>query len=127
MTKWTYEFNLKTDIWRQGLFDTKEEAIEEAKSELKYYDYSDGTIRIGECKEVLNYGIDVDSVLEDISESVYSEVGEAAEDYLRYVNKNEKEELNDKLNEVFFEWQEKYGHKPEYYTIENEEFINIKE
>ena len=73
----------------------------------------------------MNYGIDVDDLLERINAVTYDDVGEVAEDYLYDVTRNHKEELEEKLNEVFYAWQEKYNYKPYFYTIKDEEVIEL--
>lgn len=124
MDKWTYEISENSDIWRGGIFDSKEEAIKEANSEAIEYDKD--TFRIGIIEEVFNYGIDVDDALERINAITYDEVGEVAEDYLYDVTKKHKEELQDKLNEVFYKWQEKYNYKPTFYKVISEEVVEVK-
>jgi len=120
---WTYTLDMNTDTWNGGLFNSKEEAIKEAVEEAKYN--NDKQFKVGLCEEVFNYGIDVDDLLERISDNVYEEVGEVAEDYLDDVTKEHRDELEDNLNKVFREWQEKYKYKPSYYNIISEEVINI--
>lgn len=122
--KWCYELNVNSEIWRGSVCDSKEEAIKEATSEA----VQDGIneFKIGRVEDVSNYGIDVDDALERINATMYDEVGEVAEDYLFDVTKEHQEELEQKLNEVFFAWQEKYKYKPTFYTIEAEEIIEVK-
>lgn len=122
--KWSYELDINSDIWGCGVFNSREEAIEEATKEALIDDIK--RFKIGQCKEVFNYGIDADEVLERIAEETYEDVGEVAEDYLDDVTREHKEELQDKLNEVFYEWQEKYNYKPYFYTIVDEEIIEVK-
>lgn len=120
--KWTYELDMDSEIWRGGVFNSREEAIKEATKEALI----DGIekFKVGVCKEV-NYGIDVDDLLERINAVTYDDVGEVAEDYLYDVTRNHKEELEEKLNEVFYAWQEKYNYKPYFYTIKDEEVIEL--
>jgi len=121
--KWTYELNTMSDIWSGGIFDSREEAIREATNEALI----DGIkkFKIGICEDVFNYGIDADEVLERIAEETYEDVGEVAEYYLDDVTKEHKEELQDKLNEVFYSWQEKYNYKHNFYTVVSEEIIEV--
>lgn len=122
--KWTYELNTMSDIWRGGVHNSRQEAIEEATKEAVIDDIE--KFKVGVCEEVFNYGIDVDDALERINAIMYDEVGEVAEDYLYDVTREHKEELQDKLNEVFYAWQEKYNYKPSFYTIVDEEIIEVK-
>lgn len=125
MSKWTYEVDVNRDIWRGGVFDTKEEAIKEGNSETILE--GGRNFKVGIAEEVFNYGIDVDDSLERIHEIVYEEVGEVAEDYLYYyIPQEHKDELQDKLNEVFYKWQEKYNYTPTFYKVVSEEIIQVK-
>ena len=123
--KWSYELDINSDMWRGGIYNSREEAIEEATREALIDDIK--RFKIGQCKEVFNYGIDVEDALERINAIMYDEVGEVAEDYLYDVSEEHKEELQDKLDEVFYAWQEKYNYKPYFYTISNEEIIEVNE
>ena len=122
--KWTYESNIMSDLWEGGIYDSREEAIREATNEALIDDVK--KFKIGICEAVCNYGIDADEVLERIAEKTYEDVGEVAEDYLNDVTKEHKEELKDKLNEVFYAWQEKYNYKPCFYNVVSEEIIELE-
>lgn len=122
--KWTYELDINRDIWRGGVFNSREEAIEEATKEALIDDIE--KFKIGVIKDVPNFGVDVDTVIEDIQNAMYDEIGEVAEDYLDDVSKGHLLELEEQLNEVFYKWQEKYNYKPTFYSIISEEMIEIK-
>ena len=99
MDRWTYEVNLNSDIWNGEIFDTKEEAIAEGR------------------KEAIEYKKD---------SFKYDEVGEVAEDYLDDVSKKDALELEEKLNEVFYKWQEEHNYKPSFYKVISEEIIKVE-
>ena len=122
--KWTYELDINSDIWRGGVFNSREEAIEEATKEALIDDIE--KFKIGVTKDAPNFGVDVDTVIVDIQNAMYAEVGEVAEDYLDDVNTKHLLELEEQLNEVFYKWQEKYNYKPTFYSIISEEIVNIK-
>lgn len=124
MCKWTYEVIENSDIWRGGIFDTKEEAIEKGNSEA--IEYNKDTFRIGICEEVTNFGIDVDRVIEDIQVTMCDEVREVAEDYLDDVTTEHRLELEERLNEVFYAWQQEHNYKPTFYKVVSEEVIQVK-
>ena len=121
--KWNYETNMNSDIWHGGICDSREEAIAEATEEALYDNLKQ--FKIGLVKK-FNCGIDVDDALERIADIAYEEVGEVAEDYLDDVTKEHREELQDKLDEVFYAWQKKYNYEPNFYQVINEEIINIE-
>jgi hypothetical protein len=124
-------------------FDTKEEAIEYGVSLLKKYnsldddgksdmDLSDGlnmrpddyeniyTFYIGQI-EAVGFPDEVDMLLETISERVYDEVGEYAEDYLDDVTTEHKKELSDLIHD----WAKRNGYLPSCYIMGATEEINI--
>ena len=123
MSKWTYELNINSEIWRGGVCDSREEAIEEATKEALIDDIK--KFKIGIVEDVTNFGVNADYVIEDIQNAMDEEVGEVAEDYLAYVSREELLELEKGLNDVFYRWQEKYNYKPTFYTIISEEIIEI--
>ena len=124
-------------------FDTKEEAIEYGVSLVKKYnsldddgksdmDLSDGlnmrpddyeniyTFYVGQI-EAVGFPDEVDMLLETISERVYDEVGEYAEDYLDDVTTEHKKELSDLIHD----WAKRNGYLPDCYIMGATEEINI--
>lgn len=124
MDRWTYEVNLNSDIWNGEIFDTKEEAIAEGRKEA--IEYKKDSFKVGIIEESTNFGVDVDQVIENIQEAMYDEVGEVAEDYLDDVSKKDALELEEKLNEVFYRWQEEHNYKPSFYKVISEEIIKVE-
>lgn len=121
---WTYERSGK-EIWNTAgeFYYTKEEAIAEGK----IFAIAEGLTEfaVGEKLEISMPGIDTDWLLERISESVYDEVGEAAETYLEDVEEEHRDELEEKLNEVLFDWATKYGYHPTCWKVVNIETITL--
>ena len=120
--KWVAEIS-NSDIWRGDKLDTKEQAIAEGRKLA--IEKGLNKFRIGETEPAFNFGIDVDSVIERISETMYEDIGEVAEDYLDDVKSEHLLELEEKLNEVFFKWQKEHGYEPTFYKIINIEEINV--
>ncbi|MCR6515322.1 hypothetical protein M4I33_10630 [Clostridium sp. LY3-2] len=123
MGKWVAEMSLNSDIWHGDEFDTKEQAIAEGRKLAKDDDLN--KFKIGQTEPACNFGIDVDNVIERISETMYDDIGEVAEDYLGDVTVEHLLELEEKLNEVFFKWQKEHGYEPTFYKIINIEEINV--
>lgn len=123
MGKWMVNTNLYSDIWSGEEFDTKKQAIEEGRKQAM--EEGVNKFEIGEIEPAFNFGIDVDSVIERISETMYEDVGEVAEDYLSDVQTEHLLELEEKLNKVFFKWQKEHGYEPAFYKIINIEEINV--
>lgn len=121
---WIYERS-GSEIWNTAgeFYYTKEDAIAEGKIFAEKEGLTE--FEVGEKLEITLPGIDTDSVLERIAESVYDEVGEAAEAYLQDVKREHQDELDEKLNEVLFDWATKYGYHPSCWKIVNIETINL--
>lgn len=124
MNRWTYETYVGSDIWRGDICESKEEAIKLARKEAT--EEGRKTFKIGIVEDVDNFGIDVDSVIENIQETMYDEMGEVAEDYLDDVTTEQLSELEEQLNDVFYAWQERYNHKPTFYRVVNEEILDVE-
>lgn len=121
---WTYEES-GSEIWNtaEEFYYTKEDAITEGKIFAEEEGLTE--FDIGEKVEITMPGIDTDFVLERIAECVYDEVGEAAETYLQDVKKEHQDELEEKLNEVLFDWATKYGYHPSCWKVVNIETIRL--
>lgn len=120
--KWIY--NTNEEVWMNcGPYDTKEEAIKAGKEEFGGNRYQ---FFVGQINNMdIGVGVDVDMIIEDIAENVYSEVGEAAECYLDDVGKEDLVELEDLLNDVLHQWMEKHDYKPNYFRVGNIECIPL--
>lgn len=121
---WVYSTN--EEIFRSDEYPSKEEAIQAAKEDLTWDGYTPA-FYVGQIKFVpLPLGVDIDGMLENISVSVYDEVGEVAEDYLNDVTKEHRSELEEKVNEVVQEWMEKHKYKPNFFSVTNVEKIDAE-
>ena len=147
--KWMCNGNFDSEVWdASDYFDTKEYAIAAGTKALKEYlanpeeDYDqydvlgvtydldvDGTPTGFAVAQIFcpSFGIDVSSVLEGIQEDAYSEGGEFSEGYLDDVTKEQEEDLEQKLNEVFSAWIDKYNHHPNFYNVGDIEVIRLEE
>ena len=130
--KWMYEIS-DGSVWTGEKFDTKEECIENGRVALEAYNKdrinTNGTkrdmFRIGQVEKVLPSGVDVDFILENVAENTTIDTLEVGEDYLMDVKREHEEELEEKLNEVLFDWIDKYGYNPDFFKIVNVEEIKI--
>lgn len=127
--QWTWEYSDNNDTWTKGTFDTKEECIAEAMAEIKANDEEEilNGFYLGRCETVGLPTIDADSLLEQLSNDVYDEVGEVAEDYLTDVPVEAINELEESLNKVFEEWADKHKMHPTFYKVTDIQFISIEE
>ena len=125
MDKWTYEIDITRERWRGGVYDTKEEAIKQGKKEA--IEDRKQSFKVGIIEEPTNFGVDVNQVIGNLQEAMYEEIGEAGWDYLDDVTKEDALELEKRLNEVFYKWQEEHNYKPSFYKVISEEVIEVEQ
>lgn len=106
------EGNSREDVIADGMKYAKEEGL--------------SSFRIGQKIPVGVPTLDIDSILEDAYEQVYNEVGEVAEGFLDDVSKEQEKELEEKLNEAFYNWIKKHKLEPTCYVVINDEVIEVK-
>lgn len=123
--KWT--FSLWDDMWENPEFDTKQEAIAEAR--FQHSDYSDQDyVYIGRTStEKLGANVDVEAVLEMQGEFVFERVDDVSTDYLENVDDVHKAILERNLNKVFNEWMANFGYRPNFYEIVDVERVALRE
>jgi len=118
--KWVWDTN--DEMFRSDFFDTKEEAIEDARGQGD----AGETIYVGQVVDPVTFtGVDVDGILERISEQVYEEVGEVAIDYLSYVKKEDFSALEDELNSVIRKWMKERDYEPKFFKVDNIEGVEL--
>ena len=112
------------EIWSSDIdYNSREEAIKEGMKYAK----EDGlkSFRIGRAIPCGIPNIDTIWLLEKAQEQLYDEVGESAEVYLADMNREEFKELDEQLNEVFYQWHKKHKLEPSCYIIDDE-VIEVK-
>lgn len=113
------------EIWHpdEEGFATREEAIEIGTEMAK----KDGlkSFRIGRRVDVGIPNLDTEDIIERLQDQIYDEVGEVGEDYLDNVTEEHQNELEEKLNEVFYQWSVQHGYAPSCYHIYDEEVIRL--
>ncbi|MBC2292949.1 hypothetical protein [Listeria booriae] len=132
--KWMCAPKIYTECWGAEEFNTKEEAIAAgrkaatekgklAENVFGYYCNPDVPINdfaVGRMSEPALY-IPVDSLLEDIAENVYEQVGEAAETYLDDVTKDDKQKLED----IIRNWLVDNNYLPSCFLITDIEKVEV--
>ena len=117
--KWCYSFNEENF---EGDFETRGDAIGEGT----YYAKDAGVtiFYVGTTKDI-SLGVNVDSIIDQLSEDATEQAGEIADDYLRHVKTNDAIILEEKLNEVLRSWLSDFGYRPTFWTVDNVEKIDI--
>lgn len=114
-----------SEIWGSDIdCDTREKAIEDGMKYAKEEGLK--SFRIGKVVLCGIPCIDADWVLERAEEQLYDEVGEASETYMCDVTKEQIKELEEQLNEVFYQWHKKYKLEPTCYTVVKDEVVEVK-
>lgn len=125
-TIWLCHFS-SSDIWDtcSEEFSSREEAIQFGMEEAK--EWGDEQFHVG-TKEDLDSIIwfDAERILERIQENAYDEAGEAADDYLDDVTKEQIAELQNMLDDVLKEWFTKHRYYPAFYAVDNIETIEVR-
>lgn len=133
--KWVID--LKSDgIWCCDVeFETREEAIaygrknfeelyEEEHSEIFNHENDKKVFYVGQIERFVP-SVSADSVLEQISENAYDEVGEVAEDYLSHVKIKDLGLLEERFNKVLMEWMVETKNNPTFWKITNTEEVAV--
>lgn len=113
---WTWN-RTNGDYWSNALFETREEAIEEAKTcgEKDFY--------VGECEIIpLRTDADPDRIMEELDE-VYSEESGCDEYIYESVKKEDRLWFANKLSELVEEFHKKAEIEPHWFRVLSEEHI----
>lgn len=115
------------EIWQFDYdgYESKEEAIRYGKKLAKGEDYK--RFRVGKSVPCSMATIYADNIIENAVEQLYDEVGEVSETYLENVTDEQEKELEEALNEVFYQWHKKHDLFPTCYTIEDIEYVEVDE
>ena len=126
MKEWIAELTEEDcEVWHHHIeCDTKEKIIEEGMKNAKKDRIK--SFRIGRAIPCGIPCIDVDFILENAREQLYDEVGESSDVYLDDATEEQIEELDEQLNEVFYQWHKKYNLEPSCYKVVDDEVIEVE-
>ena len=119
-----------SDDWTHGVFDTKEEAMQDALGCLDYikrHNHGSLIIHIGECEFTpLRTDVDPDMVMEYLNEAY---CGDTCCDYYIYegVTEEERKWLEDKLSDLMNEFHNMIGLSSSWFHMVTEETIDLSE
>ena len=133
--KWIINL-VEDDIWDSiNEFNSKEEAIlygkenfeeiyEEEKGEKFDSRIYSKVFYVGKIERFIP-SINVDSLLDDIVDNAYDEVGEVAEGFLSLISKEEYDLLEERLNEALSEWLDETRNQPTFWKVSNVEKVIV--
>ena len=113
-----------SDMWSSDIdCNSREDAIREGMKGA----IEDGldSFRIGKVESCDIPTIYASSIIENAQEQLYDDVGDASDTYLDSVTKEQEEELEIELNEVFYRWHKKHKLSPSCYMVSNIEAIKV--
>lgn len=114
------------EIWASDIdCSSREEAIEKGMEAAKKEGLT--SFRIGKKEPCRMSTIDADTIIENAQEQLYDEVGEVSETYLEGITKEQEKELEEGLNEVFYNWHKKHKLFPSCYKVLDEEVIEVEQ
>lgn len=119
---YAYSFNGE-DFGNSG-YDSIEEALKDAKKDANGFNDKPRWCFIGEQVE-FQPKIDADTIIEQLQGSA-DEFSEYADDYLEDVSDKERKELEESLQKVFDEWEERTGNKATFFQIENSKMYSLE-
>lgn len=106
-----------------GDWDTKDEAVAAAAGE---FGLSPGAkFRVGRYVEYQLPQVYADHVIDQAVCEADDEVGDAADDWLSHVPKEEEEKLTDRLTKVFHDWIAEFGHEPGFMKVDDTEECTV--
>ena len=125
--KYGIEFtDTDNELWQFDYdgYESKEEAIRYGKKLAKID--KETCFRVGKSVPCSMATIYADNIIENAVEQLYEEVGEVSETYLENVTDEQENELEESLNEVFYNWHKKHNLFPTCYTIEDIEYVEVE-
>lgn len=112
--KYAWSRNIDDEIWRGGPCDSVKECAEEAKSE----GYNDtDTFAIGYVEPYQVKYVNSDQIIEYLQQDAFDEVGETAEDWLNYITKEQREDLESRVTKVVLQWLKDCKEEPTFYKV----------
>lgn len=116
---WTWD-RTKSEFWSNGLFETREEAIQEAK------DNGVKDFYVGEAEIIpLRTDADPDRIMEELDELYHSE-SDCDENIYEGVTDEDRKWLEEKLSDLMAEFHERAKINPGWFNVISEEHIVIK-
>ena len=115
--EYSWTENQTDEIWHHEKFASVEECIKDA---ISYGKKPGEKIAVGICEDYVPY-LNVDNLLDQVSEDAYEEVGEVAEGWPEFENRKgykDAEKLQEKIDKAFNEWLEETKKVPRFCRIQ---------
>ncbi|EGT4112359.1 hypothetical protein [Clostridioides difficile] len=122
---WLYSWD--DEYFASDEYESKEEAIEAAKKELKMTGEFQKIVYVGKKEEVDIPEIDAEEILERVQDRIDDEYGECGEGWITYIKEEDIKLLDNRLNEVFSKWIDEFGYKSFWFVVTDTEEIELNE
>ena len=114
--QWSWNYP-SSDWWSHDLFETKEEAIADAKEN---YDVHNEDVEVGQCFLIpLPTYVDSDRILESLDEQYGEELSEWDDSLFNSVTNKQQQELENELAEVIQKFYKKVEIKSTCWSVNN--------
>ncbi|EQI32065.1 hypothetical protein [Clostridioides difficile] len=121
---WLYSWD--DECFRSDEYESKEEAVEAAKEELKRLGEIKRWGYIGKKEEADIPDIDAKDALECIQNRIDDEYGEYVEDWFENIRAEDILILESRISEVFKKWIDDFKYKPYWFAVRDIEEIELK-
>ncbi|CCL21986.1 TPA: hypothetical protein KOG79_002864 [Clostridioides difficile] len=121
---WLYSWD--DECFRSDEYESKEEAVEAAKEELKRLGEIKRWVYIGKKEEADIPDIDAKDALECIQNRIDDEYGEYVEDWFENIRAEDILILESRISEVFKKWIDDFKYKPYWFAVRDIEEIELK-
>lgn len=121
---WLYSWD--DECFRSDEYESKEEAVEAAKEELKRLGEIKRWAYIGKKEEADIPDIDAKDALECIQDRIDDEYGEYGEDWFENIRAEDILILESRISEVFKKWIDDFKYKPHWFAVRDIEEIELK-
>ncbi|WP_236880708.1 hypothetical protein [Clostridioides difficile] len=122
---WLYSWD--DECFGYDEYESKEEAVEAAREELKNLGEIKRWVYIGRKEEADIPDIDASDALECIQNRIDDEYGECGEDWLENIHAEDILILENRINEVFKKWIDDFEYKPYWFAVRDIEEIELNE
>lgn len=123
--KWTWAREEDQELWMNGQFDSKEEAIEQASIEVESEDRD--VIFVGKCNPIIPAPPSADNIIDRMGDSLCDIAqNDLVDDYVMSISLEDESLLQEKLDNMWSEWLEETDNYPSMFEVIDIEKVNIK-
>ncbi|HBG2116800.1 hypothetical protein ACRVX5_11730 [Clostridioides difficile] len=122
---WLYSWD--DEYFASDEYESKEEAIEAAKEELRRFGEFGRLVYVEKKEEVNIPNIDAEEALESVQNEIDNEFGGYGEDWFENIHVEDILILENRISEVFKKWIDEFGYKPYWFVVTDIEEIELKD